>query len=764
MRRLGFIILLIFAFSMVWGQEVLAPGDIAIIGISTDTPDSYSFVALTTIPTGTIVYFTDNGVLSSGTIRGGEGTETWEATSDVLAGTVIALDGLTGLSGSGDQVIAYQGTEVSPTFIFAAQVNSNIWQTGSDDSNQSDLPPGLINGTTAVAAGSGSGPEEEFDNAWYSGALTSGTKEQLLTAIADNSNWTGDNSSYLPYTINFTVSPSGENQLPVISNITALPANPISSQTVSVSADVTDFDGTIGLVELHWGLISGSLSTTIAMSNGGSGVIYTTSADIPAQADGATVYYEIAATDDEPETTTTTEQNYVVTDPTPLAADFSASSEKIYVGQTVTFTDLTSGGTTPYTYAWDFENDSTDDSTEQNPEFTYNTAGTYTVKLVVTDQGRTFDTETKIDYIDVTTAPEALDVFFSEYIEGGSNNKAIEIFNGTGSSIDLSEFEVKLAGNGGVWGTTASPAGTLADGEVFVIYNSGSVQTILDEGDLSSTVTYFNGNDALGLFYLGSLIDVIGEQGVDSFWPVAGFSSGLLNHTLVRKPTVSEGKTDWIASAGTNTTDSEWIVYDQDTFAYLGSHTDTALPVTLSSFTATIFQNEFVNITWVTQSESNISHYNLYRDEFLIYSKQAENSTQTTSYHYLDEEITESATYTYMLESVTYDGSSDILGTYLLTVQFNQEDPHPEIPEDTNLLGNFPNPFNPNTDIFFTIEEGSRGELKIYNIKGQIVFSKTFNSGNHKYRWNAEEAESGVYLYKLKTSSYEKTSKMLLLK
>jgi hypothetical protein len=169
--------------------------------------------------------------------------------------------------------------------------------------------------------------------------------------------------------------------------------------------------------------------------------------------------------------------------------------------------------------------------------------------------------------------PDAPAVFFSEYIEGGSNNKAIEIFNGTGGSIDLSDFEVRLAGNGGAWGNTAAPTGMLADGEVFVIYNSGSVQAIIDEGDLVSTVTYYNGNDALGLFYSGLLIDVLGEQGVDSYWSVAGVSSGMQNKTLVRKSSVTEGTTDWTTAAGTDEIDSEWIVYAQDTFDYLGSHT-----------------------------------------------------------------------------------------------------------------------------------------------------------------------------------------------
>jgi len=107
----------------------------------------------------------------------------------------------------------------------------------------------------------------------------------------------------------------GGNIPPSITNISQSPSEDItSSTTVSVSADVTDADGTISLVELHWGLASGSLTNTISMSNGGSGDTYTTSSDIPAQSNGSTVYYEVYAEDDVPEGSTSAEYNYTVKD------------------------------------------------------------------------------------------------------------------------------------------------------------------------------------------------------------------------------------------------------------------------------------------------------------------------------------------------------------------------------------------------------------------------------------------------------------------
>lgn len=49
--------------------------------------------------------------------------------------------------------------------------------------------------------------------------------------------------------------------------------------------------------------------------------------------------------------------------------------------------------------------------------------------------------------------PYANTLFFSEYLEGSSNNKALEIFNGTGAPVDLSLYTVKLGSNGGTWAT-----------------------------------------------------------------------------------------------------------------------------------------------------------------------------------------------------------------------------------------------------------------------------------------------------------------------
>jgi hypothetical protein len=171
---------------------------------------------------------------------------------------------------------------------------------------------------------------------------------------------------------------------------------------------------------------------------------------------------------------------------------------------------------------------------------------------------------------------QATDLFISEYIEGSSNNKAIEIFNGTGVAVNLSNYTVKLATNGSAtWTNTLAMHGTLANGDVYVIANASANAGIMAVADTTSTVTYYNGDDVIYLFHGETNIDCFGVLGTDpgTSWTVAGDTGGALNHTLVRKPTVTGPTTNWAASAGTTVENSQWIEYPQDTITYLGSHT-----------------------------------------------------------------------------------------------------------------------------------------------------------------------------------------------
>ncbi len=193
---------------------------------------------------------------------------------------------------------------------------------------------------------------------------------------------------------------------------------------------------------------------------------------------------------------------------------------------------------------------------------------------------------------------QTTDLFFSEYAEGSSNNKYIEIYNGTGTDVDLSGYSLSSCSNGcnttDEWdypdNVTFASGTIITDGDVFVVYHGSADAAIAAEGD--QTFTYLsNGDDVFALTAAGAtadtytIIDIIGEMGGDpgSGWDVAGVTDATKDHTLVRKATVTSGNTDWTSSAGTTTDDSEWIVYAQNTWDYLGSHPHVDPAIAISS-------------------------------------------------------------------------------------------------------------------------------------------------------------------------------------
>jgi len=114
--------------------------------------------------------------------------------------------------------------------------------------------------------------------------------------------------------------------------------------------------------------------------------------------------------------------------------------------------------------------------------------------------------------------------------------------------------------------------------------------------------------------------------------------------------------------------------------------------------------------------------------------------------------------------SLIYDEDYQIGQNWLIHVNEIVEAGDNIIPQVTKLHQNYPNPFNPVTNICLDIKENETGTLKIFNMKGQIVESKKFNSGKHVYTWNADKKCSGLYIYQLKTESRIHIRKMLLLK
>ncbi len=173
----------------------------------------------------------------------------------------------------------------------------------------------------------------------------------------------------------------------------------------------------------------------------------------------------------------------------------------------------------------------------------------------------------------VPAAADASSLFFSEYIEGSSNNKALEIYNGTGSAVDLAAagYTVQMFFNGSVSaGLTINLVGTVAAGDVFVLAQSSAVAAILSQADQTNGSGWFNGDDAVVLRQDETVVDSIGQIGVDPGSQWGSGDTSTADNTLVRKSTVCSGDTDPYDAFDPSV---EWDGYPKDTFTFLGSHT-----------------------------------------------------------------------------------------------------------------------------------------------------------------------------------------------
>ncbi|MBL6755380.1 MAG: endonuclease [Planctomycetes bacterium] len=182
-------------------------------------------------------------------------------------------------------------------------------------------------------------------------------------------------------------------------------------------------------------------------------------------------------------------------------------------------------------------------------------------------------------------------IFISEYVEGSSSNKAIEIYNATHETVDLADLELRKYVNGSASASSATLSGSLAPygTAVFTNGSSGAANLLADlnsRGVPYTTLSLltFNGNDALALCEVGGeILDVIGQVGQD---PGTAWGSGATttqNDTLRRRASVIFGDTD-----GGDAFDpaDEFDGFPQDDFSGLGAH-DGPLHVQVTCATTT---------------------------------------------------------------------------------------------------------------------------------------------------------------------------------
>ncbi|HOV16958.1 MAG TPA: DUF5689 domain-containing protein [Candidatus Cloacimonadota bacterium] len=197
----------------------------------------------------------------------------------------------------------------------------------------------------------------------------------------------------------------------------------------------------------------------------------------------------------------------------------------------------------------------------------------------------TFTSGTASDEVAVTgvgldpSEAYATDLFISEYVEGTSNNKYLEIFNGTGAAVDLSNYKLQLFANGAAIGSPTQNitlSGTLNNGSC-IVYKNSLASLTLPEGveAINNAAVNFNGDDAVALYKIStaSYVDIfgrIGEQPSGGAWGTSPLITK--DATLIRKSNVIGGVTV-NPTSGFPTLATEWDGYATNYVDNLGTHT-----------------------------------------------------------------------------------------------------------------------------------------------------------------------------------------------
>jgi endonuclease I len=368
------------------------------------------------------------------------------------------------------------------------------------------------------------------------------------------------------------------------------------------------------------------------------------------------------------------------------------------------------------------------------------------------------------------TAASVSELFISEYIEGLSNNKYLEIYNGTGSSMSLSGYDIQIFYNGSSSaGNTINLTGTIAHDDVFVIANSLATFWSGTPDQTSADLT-FNGNDVVLLRKNSADLDKIG---------VIGETADLYkDKTLRRKSSVSEPVTVYNGA--------EWDDL-AITYSDLGQHvSDSSLPVELVSFNAALVNGQ-IRLTWQTASEIDNLGFILLRkslneqdfEEITSYEsddalKGLGTSPVGGSYIFIDRHFYLNERYEYQLWDMSYDGKQELTANISIETRVENIEQRGQETHliSTQLVGNFPNPFNPSTTVFFDLASAGMVNVEIFDISGRrvkILYHGFLDTGSYKTFWDGKNSKgqalsSGTYIYQLKIGKQVLNKRMTLIK
>jgi len=393
----------------------------------------------------------------------------------------------------------------------------------------------------------------------------------------------------------------------------------------------------------------------------------------------------------------------------PPAADFTVDKRSGIIPLTVQFTDAShSASGAIVSWQWDFGDGNT--SAVQNPLYTYENYGLYTVTLIVSN-GIVSDTLVLEDLIDALALGQAVitDVMDVPEDQGGWVTVAFQ----------KSFYD------------TATPLGktTSASGDTVEMY----------------TVEI---NDGSGWIAANSMV----AYGADSY--------AILAHTPIDSSDISDGKLLFRVIAGM----SESIFISSEVTGY---SVDNLKPHVPTGLLAQVAGDGSVQLDWDEPTDEDFQYFMVYRSMAADFDPSGmEPYAKLTENHFVDAQTMPAVVYYYCIASVDFHGNkSDYSAAVTATVTAIDESSG--IPMEFALKGNYPNPFNPTTTVKYSIPEESKVLITVYDMSGRLIETLVNEKqcpGYYSVQWDAMQYSSGVYIYRIQAGGFSAVKKCILMK
>lgn len=177
--------------------------------------------------------------------------------------------------------------------------------------------------------------------------------------------------------------------------------------------------------------------------------------------------------------------------------------------------------------------------------------------------------------------------------------------------------------------------------------------------------------------------------------------------------------------------------------------------------TSTVLDYALASFDYFATCGRPLENYNVYLDNVLV--------DDTTDLQYQLMDLVAGTTYTAGVSAVYTDGESDIVEVDFV---YNPSATDGQIPNVNALIGNYPNPFNPECKIAYAVAQEAEVTIAVYNVRGQKICTLVdgiIESGNHDVIWNGTDdngvsVSSGVYYYKMDSGKFTSSRKMVLMK